>query len=101
MPSFFKVKIYRSPKFLKFVRTLRCWIDKREGEDVDPCHLTTGGVGLKGDDRIVCPLRNKYHQELHQIGRTAFEEKYDVNLDDGVRYAMMEYIAYLEGNGKT
>lgn len=104
MTSFFKVKMYRSLKFLKFVRTLKCWVDKVPGEDVDPCHLTTGGVSLKGDDRIVCPLRNKFHQELHHIGRTEFEKKHNVNLDDGARYAMMEYIAYLElkdGDSKT
>lgn len=93
---FSKSKAYRSKALLKFVRTLPCAITGKVGDDIDPHHITTGGTGMKGDDRLVVPLCNSLHREYHQLGRASFEKRYGVNMRALALRALMEYVAVLE-----
>lgn len=94
-----KQKPYRSKHFLQFVRNLSCLISGRrsgDNEEVVPHHLETGGTGTKGSDLWTVPLLHRYHQELHAIGRTAFEQKYHVDLALASKLIAHLYIQHLE-----
>ena len=46
----------------------------------DPHHIKGEGYGsVKAPDHLQMALSHTLHQELHQIGYKAFEEKYEVN----------------------
>ena len=66
-----------------YIRTLPCLICGKD--DADPHHLKTVGTGRqrelsKWEDYTLIPLNRQYHQELHQIGLTKFEDKYKIDL---------------------
>ena len=73
----------RKLDYKEYVRTLPCLICGRGG--VDPAHLKAVGAGRKRElpkweDFTIIPLSHEYHQELHYIGMTKFEKKYQINL---------------------
>ena len=57
--------------------TQPCLVSKRLMSD--PHHVRSKGAGGKERDNIA-PLQRRWHTELHQIGKKAFEKKYGINL---------------------
>lgn len=68
----------------------RAWV-RRHGCSVRSCNRgpvhcahvrmgTDGGVGMKPSDRWTISLCDLHHREQHNIGETAFQAKYDLDL---------------------
>jgi len=68
----------RNDKYLDFIRKQSCIIC---GKKSDAHHIETGGMGIKASDYRTIPLCRTHHTEFHNIGRTAFEERYLLKLD--------------------
>ncbi len=69
------------PDYLRFIRRQPCVIS---GVQSDPHHVVPEGggkVGSKVSDYRTVPLSFRLHREYHRIGRRAFEQKYNVDLD--------------------
>ncbi len=82
-------------KYTDWVRTQPCVVTQARGNNVDPhhikgySHLTMCGWASKGSDLLCIPLRHDKHQELHDIGWSSFEEKYNISqLEEAVRVMM-------------
>lgn len=74
-----KQKIWRDKNYGKWIHeNLNCCVT---GEPLpDPHHIKGEGYGtVKAPDFLQMALKHELHQELHQIGWKAFEEKYGVN----------------------
>lgn len=74
-----KLQRIKDEDYLKFVRSLSCVITGYQGDCIHPHHLighNQGGMGTKSSDYYAFPLRSDIHQELHNQGWRAFEEKY-------------------------
>jgi len=72
-----KLKVYKNPTYLGYIRTLPCCVCRRS--DVEPHHADTGGVGMKCSDTRAIPLCHKCHMECHSLGRDTFQERNNVN----------------------
>lgn len=72
--AFSKPKHLVSPDHLDHVRKLRCLVCGVQNPDAH--HLEAGGMG---SDFSVIPLCREHHSEYHQIGKRAFNEKYDLD----------------------
>lgn len=71
------------PAHRAWVRRHRCCVPGCQGRPIDCAHVRTdtdGGVGLKPSDRWSISLCRDHHIEQHQIGETAFERRYDLDL---------------------
>lgn len=73
-------KPYRQtdPGYLDFVRLHRCVVwpgCRRRGE---AHHLTTRGAG--GGDYSAVPLCREHHAQIHNVGRSQFEDAHNLNL---------------------
>jgi hypothetical protein len=87
-------KLIRSPRHLKYVRTLPCMITRTgencNGTPVVAHHLTfikEGGMGQKVGDNWTVPLSHAHHQELHRIGEKTFWAKCGFTLEELETYA--------------
>lgn len=65
-------------EFLKHVRALGCSVSGCRINTINSHHLKTRGAG--GSDYTCVPLCWKHHAEIHQLGRSKFEEKYSIDL---------------------
>lgn len=63
--------------YLEFIRKQPCCIS---GENAEPHHLKSVGSG--GSDMSCVPLSRKLHTEVHMMGRSRFEAKYEIRLND-------------------
>lgn len=72
MPNF-KTPVIRDKPYLKYVRSLPCIITGREGEDIDPAHISYGRYSqAKSGDDLVLPLWNLEHMKQHQTGEVKY-----------------------------
>jgi predicted HNH restriction endonuclease len=66
--SNFKVKPFRSPKYIKWIKTLSCCNCEAVFE-IDPHHLTgvglMGGAGTTAPDSMAMPLCRRCHTLIH------------------------------------
>lgn len=68
-----------------WVRKHRCSVPGCLSGPIDCAHVrrgTDGATGVKPSDQWCISLCRHHHQEQHEIGETAFEEKYDVHFKD-------------------
>src|SRR6478672_12962551 len=66
-----------------WVRRHRCCVRGCVGLPIECAHVrsgTDGGLGLKPSDRWTISLCRSHHLEQHEIGETAFEARYELNL---------------------
>lgn len=64
-----------------------------------PCvnaHVRTGGMGRKADACWIVPLTYEEHEELHRIGRWAFQAKYTIDLDVAARMVELHWQGHLQ-----
>jgi len=76
-----KTKPIRSPKHLKYIRTLPCSVCKMV-YDIHAHHLThaePGGTSRKTSDNWVVPLCGDHHYILHYQGERSFWKKYKLD----------------------
>lgn len=72
-----KQKTPKSPKYLKYVRTLPCVVTGKS--PVEAHHLIghhEGGMGMKSSDYYAIPLSPEIHRELHDHGWRTWEDRY-------------------------
>lgn len=72
----------RHPKHLGWIRLQPCVAGGTACGPSQATHVrlnTGGGMGLKPDDGFCIPLCWKHHQEQHQIGHRAFDQKYELD----------------------
>ena len=75
----------RSPKHLKWIRSLPCVISDPVfcSRNVQAAHVRTGTDGamsMKPSDCWVIPLCSKHHQEQHSIGERSFEDRHLIDM---------------------
>jgi hypothetical protein len=61
-----------------WLHSLPCIVTGRR--PVVAAHVVAGGIGFKAGAEWLVPMIDAKHQELHRIGRTSFELKYNVDL---------------------
>lgn len=72
-----KQKRWRSPAYLKWVKTLSCVVSGAPADD--PHHIIghgTSGMGLKAPDWAVFPLSRYEHTRLHALGWQEWEARH-------------------------
>jgi hypothetical protein len=90
-------KTPRSEAYLNYIRSLPCAVSKSQ-INVEAHHVIISGKGIKGSDFSTVPLSHDLHMEYHATGRTTFENKYNVNMDE----LMLNYLhKYLTGQSLT
>jgi hypothetical protein len=60
-----------------------------------PCvnaHVKGGGMGRKADFRWIVPLTAREHDELHRVGKPAFQDKYAIDLGETARRIAAEWL---------
>lgn len=67
-----------SEDYLDYIRSLPCRIC--DFNPVDPHHVETGGVGMKGSDFTAIPLCRKHHDELGSKGKETFQQLHGIML---------------------
>lgn len=75
----------RCASHLQWVRGHFCTVigEGCDGSKIEAAHVRSsldGGVGLKPGDQWTIPLCGWHHREQHQIGESAFERKYKINM---------------------
>ena len=86
-----KTKPIRSPKHLKYIRTLPCSVCKIV-YDIHAHHLThaePSGTSRKTNDNWVVPLCGDHHYILHYQGERSFWKKY--KLEPKIYAALLLY----------
>lgn len=74
--------IHRSEIYKAWVRTQPCIVHLFCSGKSDAHHediLKSGGTGCKGHDCQCLPLCRLHHQERHQLGKTTFYEKWNID----------------------
>lgn len=85
--------VIRSPGHLAWVRKRDCacrgvgFYDCNLGDNnrVEAAHVRTGtdgGTSIKPSDCWVIPLCAAHHRQQHQIGESAFEKQYNINMKE-------------------
>jgi hypothetical protein len=101
-----RVAVLRDPDYLAYLRERFCVVCVREQEHAaywkrlsqpipvlsDAAHTEVNGTGSKGADSSCIPLCRKHHRQLHNIGMTDFQLKYEIDLE---REAEAHYAMYL------
>jgi len=93
--SYPKIKNYRNPRYLKFIRGKLSLKSGRPGTPYDPiqaCHQNFGmaGTALKSPDIFTVPLLRSEHPEEHQKGNDTFWRELDEEVD--LKQRCLEYI---------
>ena len=88
--SIFKKQTARSVEYLDYIQTLGCAIC---GQQAEPHHAETGGVGMKCSDYLTIPLCRQHHNEIHQIGKLTFQRKYGIDIKSIMKRLRMVYDA--------
>src|SRR5208282_2993786 len=86
---------FRDDKYLAWVRERDCVICGTPY--CDPNHINkagtkSGGMGLKTSDYRTVPFCRKHHTEYHTMGRTTFENNYNIDLREELINTMEFYI---------
>ncbi len=90
-----------SKKYRDYIRSLPCVITGITGETISPHHIigysyvTGKAMGKKSSDLTCIPLEHALHQELHNIGYSSFEKKYNFSQRD----ALLKTILQAEKDG--
>lgn len=80
----------RSGKYLQFVASYPCLVCGRISE---PHHaIGRRGTGLKPSDFGCVPLCRAHHDNLHNMGRRPFEDRYDVDLAESALNLLHRYV---------
>lgn len=74
--------------YLDWIRRQPCLIDHVAAH----AHHTTA-VGAGGSDYRAVPLCPKHHMEAHRLGRSRFEERHRLDLNEEVIRLLERYIA--------
>jgi hypothetical protein len=90
----FKKIIYRSTRYLQFIRQQKCIVCSSCHSE--PHHIQTAGKGIKCSDLLTVPLCRFHHTECHTIGRKTFQEKHNIDFKEEVIKYMKMYIEKLE-----
>lgn len=61
---------------------------------VDNVHIETGGAGRKADANTVVPMCRDHHRLLHQMGRAAFEKRYNIDLGKLAQRTQARWLAF-------
>lgn len=93
-----KKKIFRSNKYLDFVRSLPCY--SCGAPNAEAHHTETGGMGIKGHDLSCIPLCRPCHSECHQLGRYTFMARRGVEFGIANRDTLRLYIESLASLGR-
>lgn len=93
-----KKTIYRSKRYMSFIRIQECVISGCKLKQCDPHHTYTAGKSLKATDLCCIPLCRQHHHEIGSIGRESFENKYNVDISRELIKCLMKYICYMEGD---
>jgi hypothetical protein len=84
--------LIRSREYLDWLRTQRCVITGRLGNDyetIDPAHIGTAGTGIKSPDNEALPILHRIHAEMHSFGEmSVFRRELP---DDVLRSALRAY----------
>src|SRR5580658_4414636 len=85
--------VIRCPSHLKFIRSLECSIKDRLATlgttahecsgSIEAAHVrtgTNGGTGMKPGDNWSLPLCQRGHRHQHQIGESAFETCWHIDM---------------------
>ena len=91
-PMFPKEKRIIDKKYIEWIKSLNCCVTG--ARDPDPHHVNPqggGGIGTKCSDRRAIPLSHFLHQEIHQIGKITFAEKYDLDYEDLIAQLNKKY----------
>jgi hypothetical protein len=98
VPAFPKPVRMEDADYLRFIRRQPCVVTYCAAE---PHHVVPPGGGKTGSkvsDYRTVPLSPKLHMEYHRIGRRAFEERYNVDLDlEQIRFLEMYLSALRQG----
>lgn len=87
-----KPAIYRSPKYLAFIRTLPCVLGCEGSEAHHLPKKGDAGRSIKCSDTRSIPFCNLHHIEYHTIGRASFEEKHHIDLREVLINTMEKFI---------
>ncbi len=94
---FQKIRRKVDKKYLEFVKGLPCIVSMMESEGrmntehslSEYHHVNKRGYSTmagKCDDLRCVPLTNKFHREIHLIGRESFERKYNIDLEYVIKH---------------
>jgi len=92
MAANLKNKPLRDRKWLDHLRTTRCVLTGRAGDDyetVDPMHIGTAGKGLKSPDNEAIPVIHSLHSKGHARGEMSMLREHAP--DWLIREAFREY----------
>lgn len=89
----FQTTIGQSEDYLDYIRSLPCRIC--DFNPVDPHHVETGGVGMKGSDFTAIPLCRKHHDELHSGGKETFQKLHGITLEKEILAVLVRCMASL------
>lgn len=67
-----KLNPIRDRKYLDWLRTQPCLIEGMRGENVEPCHISTMGKGIKSSDDECIPLFHHHHAKAHSLGEVRY-----------------------------
>lgn len=70
---------FRSPRYLKFIRSLPCCVCGRT-RSIEAAHVGPRGMGQKCSDLETIPLCALHHKEQHRIGLKKFTADYQLDI---------------------
>lgn len=88
-----KTKRVKNKSYLEFIKGEVCCVFHQHSGQVVPhhCGKSHKGVGQKCDDTETVPLCVKAHAEVHQIGKSKFQEKYHVDFNELISICNAKY----------
>lgn len=83
-----KTKRVKNKDYLEFIKGEACCVFHGCFGDIIPhhCGKSHKGTGQKCDDTETIPLCVSAHNEVHQIGKKKFQEKYHVNFEQLIKH---------------
>jgi hypothetical protein len=92
MTAFPKLTQRRNRPYLRWIRRQGCLVCRRYAQAHHVHH-----AGLKGSDFETVPLCGRHHMELHQVGQSAFERKYVLDLEQEAQRMFEKHSAEADG----
>ena len=103
----------RDPGYLAWLRERSCVACKLTGctgrahnpgnwasVTIDPAHGPVNGMRSKGPDSGAIPLCRHHHEEQHQIGWPAFQQKYSFSLEKEAAAHFALYLIVRDSDGQ-
>ena len=90
-----KPTMYRDPAYRAWVRQWPCCVCRTES-NIEAAHTGPHGLGNKASDIRVVSLCTAHHRGpygLDRIGRTKFEEKYNIDLAEQCLWLLNTYLS--------